>query len=268
MLETLSVVSQRDPYLWIIKMKYKRKIRRRVKKIIKKSGLSDHEIATITRESKELVRRWREGKRSIRPNQWLLLSSSLEIKDYRLTDMIDKDEERYAFTFNNIYEEYHNYVTYIVNKYKIPETISVDRNDIEQDVLYKIFARMDIYDKDKSITEWISCMTRSYVWNLIKKHYALKRGGGTFMEVGEVLDIEEYDQPEEISEFDDHTCKDLVNRAMVHLDSREECVIKMRYYEGFTLEECGLVFGLTRERIRQIEEKALNKMKDIITNEE
>lgn len=53
-------------------------------------------------------------------------------------------------------------------------------------------------------------------------------------------------------------------RVLGGLHSREQTVIKMRFgipdgYES-TLEEVGQVFRLTRERVRQIEEKALKKL--------
>jgi len=56
-----------------------------------------------------------------------------------------------------------------------------------------------------------------------------------------------------------------LNRALATLSKREAKVIKMRYglTDGCprTLEEVGTVFNVTRERIRQIEEKALKKLR-------
>lgn len=50
-----------------------------------------------------------------------------------------------------------------------------------------------------------------------------------------------------------------------HLTDREKRIIKLRYglddYESRTLEEVGDVFGLSRERIRQIQDRALGKLK-------
>ena len=56
-----------------------------------------------------------------------------------------------------------------------------------------------------------------------------------------------------------------VERALHMLDEREREIIKMRFgigYQGaFTLDEIGKRFGLTRERIRQIEKKALSTLR-------
>ena len=56
-----------------------------------------------------------------------------------------------------------------------------------------------------------------------------------------------------------------VRRVLATLDPREERVLRMRFgidgYEGLSLEKIGEEFGLTRERIRQIEGKALAKLR-------
>jgi RNA polymerase primary sigma factor len=56
-----------------------------------------------------------------------------------------------------------------------------------------------------------------------------------------------------------------IDKALATLTPREEKVVRMRLGIGektdYTLDEVGNVFGLTRERIRQIEAKALKKLK-------
>ena len=63
----------------------------------------------------------------------------------------------------------------------------------------------------------------------------------------------------------DWIARDAVDRVLVSLSSREAQVIKLRFGIGGnhaqTLEQIGQHFGLTRERIRQIEEKALRKLR-------
>ena len=60
--------------------------------------------------------------------------------------------------------------------------------------------------------------------------------------------------------------KEQLEEVMKTLSPREERVVKMRYGIGdeqppMTLEEVGKVFNVTRERIRQIEDKALRKLR-------
>jgi RNA polymerase primary sigma factor len=58
--------------------------------------------------------------------------------------------------------------------------------------------------------------------------------------------------------------KNAVARALSTLSARESEVIRLRFGIGergpYTLERIGQVFGVTRERIRQIEAKALRKL--------
>jgi RNA polymerase primary sigma factor len=66
-------------------------------------------------------------------------------------------------------------------------------------------------------------------------------------------------------EFVDISLKQEIDEVLSSLNPREEKVVRMRLGIGektdYTLEEVGEVFGLTRERIRQIEAKALKKLK-------
>ena len=45
-------------------------------------------------------------------------------------------------------------------------------------------------------------------------------------------------------------------------ESREHQVLKCRYYEGMTLKETGEVFGLSIERIRQLEKAAMRQLRN------
>ena len=64
-----------------------------------------------------------------------------------------------------------------------------------------------------------------------------------------------------------------LHRLMEKLSDRERAVLRIRY--GFesegefqTLEETGKAFGVTRERARQIEMKALRKLRLLLRSEE
>jgi RNA polymerase primary sigma factor len=59
--------------------------------------------------------------------------------------------------------------------------------------------------------------------------------------------------------------RDTTTRVLASLTPREERIVRMRFGIGIssdhTLEQVGQQFSLTRERIRQIEAKALRKLK-------
>jgi len=60
--------------------------------------------------------------------------------------------------------------------------------------------------------------------------------------------------------------RDLIKEIMIDLSEREQQILKMRFGlddgVSHTLEEVGKAFGVTRERIRQIEAKALDKIRE------
>jgi RNA polymerase primary sigma factor len=70
---------------------------------------------------------------------------------------------------------------------------------------------------------------------------------------------------EPFEEASEHLQKEGVRRALDALPDRERQVIELRYglsgTEPLTLEEVGKAFGVTRERIRQIENNTLKKLK-------
>jgi RNA polymerase primary sigma factor len=79
----------------------------------------------------------------------------------------------------------------------------------------------------------------------------------------EVVEAQVADDPEEL--ISTRELEDAVDDALCTLTRPEQAVIRMRFGIGatreHTLEEVGRLFGVTRERIRQIEGKALRKLK-------
>ncbi len=82
-------------------------------------------------------------------------------------------------------------------------------------------------------------------------------------ELGDFIEDESIPGPADIAS--NELLKKHVREILDHLTEREREVLEMRFGlkdgEGHTLEEVGQAFGVTRERIRQIEAKALRKLR-------
>ena len=79
---------------------------------------------------------------------------------------------------------------------------------------------------------------------------------------GDFIEDESVDSP--ISTAGDEMLKDRVEEVLKTLTYREREIIKLRYGIGdgytYTLEEVGKIFKVTRERVRQVEAKAIRKL--------
>jgi RNA polymerase primary sigma factor len=77
--------------------------------------------------------------------------------------------------------------------------------------------------------------------------------------------VSDKDSPSPYSDTERNNITEQIQKILRTLTPREEKVIRMRFGIGFgkdhTLEEVGRQFSITRERVRQIEAKALRKLK-------
>jgi len=93
------------------------------------------------------------------------------------------------------------------------------------------------------------------------------RGGDRGMTLGETMSDDEAQPDEQVSY---QMLKDDISRLICTLNSREQAVIRMRFGlddgKAKTLEEIGRRFSVTRERIRQIEARALHKLRQPYRN--
>lgn len=84
----------------------------------------------------------------------------------------------------------------------------------------------------------------------------------------ELKQIVQYHENEPDKLFAISEMQDKVNDVVNDLDPREKEVIKMLFFDEYTLEEVGERFDVTRERVRQIEARALRKLRHPKKSEE
>ncbi|MGB2987134.1 MAG: sigma-70 family RNA polymerase sigma factor [Phycisphaerae bacterium] len=85
----------------------------------------------------------------------------------------------------------------------------------------------------------------------------------------EVLDAMADHRPEPVSESDRKRVRELIAAGMNELDEREREIVSSHFGLGsksgaLTLEQLGQRFGVTKERIRQIEQRALAHLRDLL----
>jgi RNA polymerase primary sigma factor len=84
-------------------------------------------------------------------------------------------------------------------------------------------------------------------------------------ELGDFVADESGEEPHEA--VTEHLQREDIQKALDTLPERERQVIELRYglrgHDPLTLEEVGRAFGVTRERVRQIENNTLKKLKQL-----
>ncbi|MFB6212219.1 MAG: sigma-70 family RNA polymerase sigma factor [Candidatus Magasanikbacteria bacterium] len=106
-----------------------------------------------------------------------------------------------------------------------------------------------------------------YIQKISRKVLSLEKPIGDDEEdstLGDLIEDEQTTSPDE--EASKGLIKDKIREILEDLTEREQKILKMRFglddNVTHTLEEVGKVFGVTRERIRQIEAKALEKIRE------
>jgi DNA-binding CsgD family transcriptional regulator len=79
------------------------------------------------------------------------------------------------------------------------------------------------------------------------------------MEFSQIQAISAGQTPEEIAMFSESVMQ--IDSVLKCLTAREESVIRAHFYDGKTLDEIGLEWCISRERVRQIEARGLRKLR-------
>ena len=132
--------------------------------------------------------------------------------------------------------------------------LEVDYEKIEPEVRYFLENKRVLEKSDSSLNLALNVVYRNYSFELIWERYRF------------MLDprIDEWDE-EGLNAIMLELLNWEIENILYSLTERESAIIKMRFgmYDGQpkTLEEIGEYFGVTRERIRQIESKAMSKLR-------
>lgn len=156
--------------------------------------------------------------------------------------------------------------------HKMEQIISVFRRDQQLALVNNNpHERKQIIAKEKNISieevEELFALRKNFL-NISSLDMPIGEDGDT--SILDIIDDKSENHIEDIIYSD--ILKDAINVAMSDLKDKEKDVINRRYglngYDTQTLEEIGQIYGVTRERIRQIEDKAIRKLRAPWRNKE
>jgi len=241
--------------------------------------ISNEQLARNLKINLRLIKAWKEKTRTIRGYEWNIFKTVFSIENEELDKLINEFETILRNHFTQNYEEYLKIIHFLYNlKYK--KITMIDRDEMISYTLKELWNRYDEYIDinlskatfvDKMLSKGIgTCFIKSRQdkKGLYSKDYSLdyliidNKGNTTFL--WEILEddknLEKYIDDKLTGEY----FLDLLERTV---EKRRKYVIKKTIGEGFTLQEIGDKMGITRERVRQLQESGLRKIKNVFKKE-
>lgn len=137
-----------------------------------------------------------------------------------------------------------------------------DHTDLSPDEVRQIAEELEVNEKD------VVDMNRRMIASDRQLNAPMQDGEGNSGQWMDLLEDESSNQEETYAEFEERDQKHvLLMNAMGALNEREQTIIRERRLseEPKTLEELSHVFGVSRERVRQIEARAMEKLTAAVT---
>jgi len=234
--------------------------------------ISEEVLANSIRVNLRTVRAWHEKSRTIRKYQWEKFKLALGLENVELDDLMVKFEKVLKDNFDKNYKEYEILFKHFYKISKFSKISYIQKEEVKSLVFKELWDKYDKYvdiDYEKStyvynLTKWIFCLilakSRCNRKGLYSKDYSLDflipDSEGNRVPFWELVD-DGADLEKDIE--DKLTVEYLLEIIETRLGSRDAMVIKHRC-NGFTLQELGDLLGVSRERVRQLEERSFKRI--------
>lgn len=180
--------------------------------------------------------------------------------------------------------EYEGLLRWIVDRYMSQAKIAriFDKDDLLAEARIGLLNAASTFDSEKaaSMNTYVTVIVRRRLKDVIRKAGQINRKSGKAYaftvslheprqstegdESGYHLDLLESDGPHPSEEYDNTEDMALFMEAYRKLDPKSRTVLYQRIGEHKTLQEVGDGLGLCRERIRQLQNKALKEIRDFV----
>lgn len=159
------------------------------------------------------------------------------------------------YTFEEIRDKYLYIVYRIHERYNLDEDALADLVIAYCECIQKNLGRTDFYWSGR-----LQSYVDQYAKRMLKSQKHLQEGFEC-VPYDTVMSLESYTLEGVENRIASEQLRAVIDQLLPTLSAKEEAVLRMRFLELKSANECCEVFKVGRERIRQIERKALNKMR-------
>ena len=171
---------------------------------------------------------------------------------YEGRDEVATDRVQPSLSYSSFYEKYYNEVFY----YLCRKCSSVeDARDLTQNIFMYCWQHFSEYDMTKaSYRSWLYVIVISR-W----KNYCRQKKSSCNIEDFESCLSDEKNDIDRASDLEE--LRNEIAKQLLDLDTREREIIILHFFRGQTSKEIAFLLGITESNVRQIQRRALLKMK-------
>lgn len=149
------------------------------------------------------------------------------------------------------------------------DKFGMDQEDFDQIVYQALWSAALTFNKDKCVkfSTWAFLISRQVAARDITRYYVRPGRIGQsitlYSKDGDIVELNDIVDYKELNVFDKVVAHEILENLYKHSGARETEILVERIVWDMTLDECGINRNLTRERIRQLETRGMQRLKAI-----
>ncbi len=123
-----------------------------------------------------------------------------------------------------------------------------DAEDITEEVYIKLMGQICKYDGQESVTSWIYQIARTKIADFWRERYKLDKSF-----------LSELVSSPDVEDENHEKAEDRVKEVLAALPANFAEVLKLRFLQGYSLEECAVKMNISLSNVKVLQHRALKK---------